>query len=444
LNIFAVTLGCKVNQYESQAVLEFLENLGYKIVKSKTEADVIVVNSCTVTARSDQKIRQTLSKLKRESPHAILVLMGCMPQAFPEKASKISQADIIIGSLNRKYISCAIESFAKNRQKIFKVEKNLKAAEFENLSISRFLKRTRAFLKIQDGCEEFCSYCIVPFARGRIRSKKIDDILSEAKKLSDSGYKEVVLTGVNLSLYGKDFGANLIDAIEGVCSIEGIKRVRLGSLEPGVISDKFLSKITSFNKFCPDFHLSLQSGCDRILKIMNRKYVSKEYFDTVKKLRRAFDSPSISTDVLVGFPTETDEDFEKTKEFIQKIGFSKIHVFKYSERAGTKSSKMKDDVSSAAKEERSMAVSEIAAESSAKFATSQLGKIMPVLFESALKEPNYYQGFTPNCVKVKVRCDRCIKGEIIYTKMRAVQTDEKSPVIHGLLLARGEEQGMKV
>ncbi|MDR1467391.1 MAG: tRNA (N(6)-L-threonylcarbamoyladenosine(37)-C(2))-methylthiotransferase MtaB [Oscillospiraceae bacterium] len=432
MNIFAVTLGCKVNQYESQAIVEFLEESGYKAVDSRTKADIIILNSCTVTARSDQKVRQTCSKLKRENPNAILVLMGCMPQAFPDKAKKINEADIILGSFNKKYVLYAIKSFIENNNKIFNVYKNSESTEFENLKVSNFFKRTRAFLKIEDGCEQFCSYCIVPFARGKIRSKKIDDILSEAKKLSNSGYKEIVLTGINLSCYGKDCGVDLSDAIEAVCSIEGIERVKLSSLEPNIVTDKFLEKISSQTKLCPAFHLSMQSGCDRILKIMNRNYLSSEYSKIVEKLRKIFDNPSITTDILVGFPSETDKDFMETKEFVRKMKFSKAHIFKYSRRPMTKSYEMKDDVDVKIKNKRSAEITEIIEESAEKFIVEHLNKTASVLFESSSKD-GFATGLSSNCIKVTVKSSRNICGKILDVDLLSVKKEGNFFVARGSL-----------
>ncbi|MDR3179128.1 MAG: tRNA (N(6)-L-threonylcarbamoyladenosine(37)-C(2))-methylthiotransferase MtaB [Oscillospiraceae bacterium] len=429
MNIFALTFGCKVNQYESYAMLELLSSSGFNVVKNMSKADIIIINSCTVTSKSDQKLRQTVNRIRRENKNVIIVLVGCMPQAFPETSKSILGLDIILGNCERKYIKTAICKFLVERKKFFKVDEHSKFSQFENISVSNFQTKTRAFLKIEDGCNQFCSYCIIPFARGRVRSRSIKDIVLQTKNLALKGYKEIIIVGINLSAYGKDFNLNLSDAIEAVCSVEGVERVRLGSLEPKIITDSFLKKISNQLKVCPQFHLSLQSGCNKTLKSMNRNYTTLEYENIVKNLRSAYDNPAITTDLLVGFPGESDEDFNETKEFVEKIKFSKAHIFKYSKRPKTKSYELKDNVDPYIKNKRSKEIFNIVRRTSKEFVSSQIEKKDSVLFESIFKD-GFSEGYSSKFVKVRVFSKSLLCGKILNVVLKDFKEEKNSYVFY--------------
>jgi len=408
------TLGCKVNQYETQAMRELLISNGFIAANDNESPDVFIVNSCTVTAESDRKTRQTVRKFKNKFPNAIMVLTGCMPQAFKNEAEELQDADIIIGNTSHPSLPSKILEFAKTGKRIVEVlphEKNEKICE---LKISDFEERTRAFLKIQDGCERYCTYCTIPAARGFVRSKTIETIKQEVNNLAEKGFKEIVLVGINLSAFGKDTGFNLCDAVDAVCENVKIKRVRLGSLEPDHISDEMLSRFKRQDKFCPQFHLSLQSGSDATLKRMNRHYDSAFYAELVGRIRKVFDNPSITTDIMVGFSGETDEEFEKSLIFAKKINFAKAHVFSYSRRKGTFADKMPNQISNAVKSNRSGLMIKATSECATNFLNEQIGKVFPVLFETF--DGEYFLGHTPNytCVKTKnaVNCGDIVPVEI--------------------------------
>ncbi|MBO7218089.1 MAG: MiaB/RimO family radical SAM methylthiotransferase, partial [Clostridia bacterium] len=332
MKIFFYTLGCKVNQYESAVAEEIFENSGHVITKNVDEADVAVVNSCTVTAESDRKTRQAVRRFKRMGK--IVFLMGCMPSAIPETAEKLPEADIVIGNITPAGVSDLLGEFLKNGERIVRIEKHQKGETYSTPSITKFSDRTRAFMKVQDGCDRYCTYCLIPFARGHIRSRDIADIKKEAESLAKNGFREIVLVGINLTSYGKDSGLDIADAVKAA-AVDGIERIRLGSIEPDHMSDELLLKLKSEPKFCPQFHLALQSGADRTLKKMNRHYDSAFFEDLVNRIRKNFDNPSITTDIMVGFPTETEKDFEESLAFLLHIGFARSHVFAYSKRSGT-------------------------------------------------------------------------------------------------------------
>lgn len=326
------TLGCKVNQYESEAMLNMLGDRGIGKAGSDETADIVVVNSCTVTAQSDHKVRQTLHRAKKDNPGAIAVITGCMVQAFPEDSERLTDADIVLGNSERKNMFDHIMNFLSTKQRIVDVKPHEKEEKFEQMKVNSYSERTRAFVKIEDGCNRFCSYCIIPYARGRVRSKTMEDLKSELRELAANGYKEIVLTGINLSCYGQEFGLNLCDAIEAACEIDGIERVRLGSLEPEQLSQDVINRMAKQEKLCPQFHLSLQSGSDGTLKRMNRHYTCDEYREIVANLRKAFQNVAITTDIMVGFAGETDEEFAESLAFAEEIAFAKVHVFAYSRR----------------------------------------------------------------------------------------------------------------
>ncbi len=419
MKIAFYTLGCKVNQYESQAMSENAAANGYEIASADEEADIYVVNSCTVTAESDRKTRQAVRRFKRNHPESIVVLTGCMPQAFPQDAERLEQADIVLGNRNNSKLFELINSYFSCGRRIIDIEEHKNGDKFSGGDISGFDRRTRAVVKIEDGCNRFCSYCIIPYSRGRVRSKPIDELKEELHKLSEAGFAEVVLVGINLSAYGTDIGLSICDAVELADSMN-FKRVRLGSLEPDHITDEVIKRLSKLQSFCPQFHISLQSGCDNTLKAMNRHYSAEEYSELCKKLRASFPDAAITTDIMVGFPTESEEDFAENVRFAQKIGFEKVHVFPYSPREGTKAAKM-PQIEKSVKEKRSHIMIEKTEEIRREFLKSQIGKIVEVLFETRHSD-GYIEGYTRNYTPVKVKGELPC-GEILKVKITAVDGD---------------------
>lgn len=419
MKVFIFTLGCKVNQYESQAILESFIKNGFEKTNDLKESDVIIVNSCTVTAESDKKVRKILHKVKKENPKSIVVLTGCMPQAFPEKASAWPEADIIVGNANKNNIIDAVKKFINSQDKISRIENFLNT--YDDFKIENFNDRTRAFVKIEDGCNRFCSYCIIPYSRGRVRSKNLENLKDEIENLAKNGYQEIVLVGINLSCYGQDIGKNLCDAIEVVASVEKIKRVRLGSLEPEQMDEHFIRRLAKIEKLCPQFHLSLQSGCDETLKRMNRHYTTKEYEVIVQNLRNSFENSSITTDVMVGFSGENDEEFLKSINFIEKIRFAKIHVFPYSVRPGTSAEKFKNQISPQVKNSRTKIMLTLAEKLNSEFLASQVNKIEEVLFERPIGE--FIEGYSKNYTPVLVKSDENLLGKIYNVKITSVKNN---------------------
>lgn len=413
MKIFFYTLGCKVNHYETEALKEKFVLLGHECAESIKDADAAIVNSCTVTGQANLKCRQILHKIKRQNENCILILTGCFPQAFEKEVRTFDFCDIICGSANKMNIPQMLDDFISsgnldskgNRHQIVNIEKHSKHDKIEDMSISGYADKTRANVKIQDGCDQYCTYCIIPYARGHIHSKGLEEIKNEIIALSNKGHKEVILVGINLCCYGKDLGdgksVRLIDAIETACSVDGIERVRLGSIEPEMISDRDIERMAKLKKLCPQFHLSLQSGCDKTLKEMNRKYTCSEYEALCLKLRKNFPDCALTTDVMVGFPGESDEDFNKSLEFVKKIKFAKVHIFPYSKREGTIAAKRIDQIDGKVKENRAKTMEDECAKISSEFLNSQIGKIYPVLFEKE-KSPDYYEGHTPNFTFVKI------------------------------------------
>ena len=410
------TLGCKVNQYETQNMLESLKASGYEIVSSDDEADVYIINSCTVTSSSDHKTRQAVRHFKRLHPDSAVVLTGCMPQAYPKAAQALSEADIVIGNRNNDELLGSIEEYMLSGKRIFSVRQHEKGEKFSKSDITGFDDRTRAFIKIEDGCDRYCSYCIIPTARGHIRSKPLSELKTELEKVAEAGYLEVVLVGINLPAYGRDTGEKFYDAVSLACSIEGIKRVRLGSLEPDFITDEVIEKLSALSKLCPQFHISLQSGCDSTLKRMNRHYSSEEYFRLCEKLRESFEDTAITTDVMVGFPQESEEEFRQSLEFVGKVGFEKIHVFPYSPRKGTRAAEMPGQISKAEKEKRCHVMIEAGREMRSDFLKKQIGKTVSVLFESKT-ENGIYEGYTPNYMHVKVKSNENLCSKLLDVKI---------------------------
>ena len=415
-----ITLGCKVNQYESEAMLEALLNGGFQEAASHEEADLVVVNSCTVTATSDQKVRQTLRRAKKENPGAVTVLTGCMPQAFPEEASALLEADIVLGNARRSDLLPRVLEYLSSKQRIVDIAPHEQGETFERMAVSAFHGRTRAFLKIEDGCDRFCSYCIIPYARGRVRSKPLEDLRAEVKALGEQGNKEVVLTGINLPAYGKELGLHLCDAVEAACQAEGIRRVRLGSLEPEQLTEEVIARMAKEEKLCPQFHLSLQSGCDQTLRRMNRHYTTEEYRQIVENLRAAFPNCAITTDIMVGFAGETEEEFQASLAFAREISFAKVHVFAYSRRPGTRAYDAPDQVSNKVKEERSRRMIELTKQTQKEFLQAQVGRVEEVLFEQA-KEQGVWEGYTPNYTHVLVPSGKELSGQLLPVELQQVQ-----------------------
>ena len=412
-----ITLGCKVNQYESQTMSEMLKKCGYTPSEDKNRADITIINTCTVTAVSDAKNRKLIHKTRRNNPDGIIVLTGCMPQAFPERVTDFEGCDIVLGNKRRSDLIDKLDEFKLTRVKIVDIEAHdNKDAEYENISVTNFNGHTRAFVKIEDGCNRFCSYCIIPYSRGRVRSKKPEELKKEIERIADNGYKEVVLVGINLSAYGQGEDFDLADAVDICGDTDGIERVRLGSFEPEMMYDSLIKRFSKQKKFCPQFHLSLQSGSDSTLKRMRRQYDTAEYMKIVEDLRNSFDNSSITTDVMVGFAGETDEEFTESLEFVKKVGFSKTHVFPYSRRMGTLADKMDNHVDNKTKDKRSKLMLEAADELRREFLSSQVGRVESVLVER-LRDGGYYEGYTMNYTPVHILCDDDITGEIVDVKL---------------------------
>lgn len=376
------TLGCKVNQYETEYMTELLKNAGFEIVSHNEEADYYIINSCTVTATADQKTRQNVRKFKRQHPNSAVILTGCMPQAFPEQAKELFDADIVLSNKNNDDILNLINEYNINHNRIVKINKHEKGDAFQKCTISGFNERIRAFVKIEDGCDRFCSYCIIPTSRGRVRSKAPEDLKKEAELLAFHGIKEIVLVGINLSSYGKGEDFDMVDAIKICCETDGIKRVRLGSLEPDHITDDVIERMAKCKKLCPQFHISLQSGCNKTLKDMNRHYTAEEYKALCDKLRSIFKDATITTDVMVGFNEESEEDFNESLRFVNGIGFEKVHVFPYSERKSTAASKKGDSVSKKEKERRASIMIEETDKTRHEYFNSLIGSEQEVLLKT--------------------------------------------------------------
>lgn len=406
-----ITLGCKVNQYESEAVEEIFEARGYK--KKEENADIYVINTCTVTNMSDRKSRQMISRARRDNPEAVIAVMGCYSQVKPEEVSQIEGVDIVLGSRNKEEVVDLCEDVLQNKGAIDKVLSLSETKTIEDLEISNQEAMTRAYMKIQDGCNMYCSYCLIPYARGNISSRDMESIKNEAKRLAQNRYKEIVLTGIHVSSYGKDLknGTSLIDVIEEVAKTDGIERIRLSSMEPRHITREFLERMKATKKACDHFHLSLQSGSDDILKAMNRKYNSKIFKEKVNLIREVFPNAGLTTDIIVGFPTETDENHIETKNFVKDIKFAKTHLFKYSKRDGTKAATMKPEVDGNIKKERLKELEEIEQVNKREFLEKQIGKTLSVLFESKSDMDGYKSGYSTNYLRVNVK-DKIDDNEI--------------------------------
>ena len=414
------TLGCKVNQYETEAMSEIFSKNGYKIADFNEVCDVYVINTCTVTSIGDRKSRQMIRRAKHLNPNSIVAVVGCYSQVSPDEVAKIEGVNIILGTKDRKNL-CEIAdkmlAEKENQKKVTDVENALKNREYEELEIKEYAEKTRAFVKIEDGCNEFCTYCIIPFARGPVRSRKLENIVKEVEFLAQKGFCEVVLTGIHLASYGKDLkNVSLSDVICAVAEVPGISRIRLGSLEPRILTEEFIQKIAGTKKVCNHFHISLQSGCDETLKRMNRKYTTAEYENSVKLLRRYFDNPAIATDIMVGFPGETDEEFEKSLAFMEKIAFADAHVFSYSNRKGTKADVMENQIDPKVKEVRHKAMEGTVARLKNEYLESMAGKNLSVLFEQEISD-GVYEGTAENYAKVIMKSDTDISKKCISVKI---------------------------
>lgn len=411
------TLGCKVNQYESEYMAEMLKNAGFEIVSPNEDADYYIINSCTVTATADQKTRQSVRKFKRQHPNSVVILTGCMPQAFPEQANDLQEADIVLSNKSNNDILDLINRHSVTKNRIINIDRHKSGDGFADCQINNFGERIRAFVKIEDGCDRFCSYCIIPTSRGRVRSKAPERLKEEITQLGKNGIKEIVLVGINLSSYGKGEDFNIIDAVRICNEDKNIKRIRLGSLEPDHITDEIIEELSKFDKFCPQFHISLQSGCDKTLKEMNRHYNSEEYRHLCDKLRDTFENASLTTDVMVGFNNETEEDFNDSLEFVKSIGFEKVHVFPYSQREGTAASRRGDNVPKKEKERRASIMIEETERLRHNYFKSLIGTKAVVLFESNVGG-NIYQGYTKGYVPVKTQSDENIIGREIEVEIK--------------------------
>ena len=412
------TLGCKVNQYESQAMAERLQKHGFEITGDKS-ADVFVVNSCTVTASADQKTRQAVRRFKRNNPGSIVILTGCMPQAYPEKSNELIEADIVLGNKNNALLPDLLLQYQADGKRIFNVCEHRKGDPFSGDTISGFEERTRAYLKIQDGCNRFCSYCVIPYSRGRVRSKPLDELKKEVEVLAEKGYNEVVLVGINLSSYGQDTGRSFPEAVKTVNDVKGIERVRLGSLEPDHLTDEVIDRLSECEKLCPQFHLSLQSGCDNTLKAMNRHYTADEFRGIARKLRESFRDCTLTTDVMVGFAGESEADFKDSLDFVKEIGFEKVHVFPYSVRRGTRAERLPGHLEQKIKDERCKIMIEETDKIRREFFLKQIGREFSVIAE--IRDRNgLYNGYTANYIPVKFGCDDDIDGKTVKIKITAI------------------------
>ena len=404
------SLGCKVNSYEAESMEQLLKQAGYTIVPfdENITADIYIINTCSVTNIADRKSRQMLHKSKKINPDAIVVAAGCYVNADTKKAAEDNAVDIVLGNNCKINIVEALENYYKDKNNSEMVVDFKEKQEYEELKLDEVSTHTRAYIKIQDGCNQFCSYCIIPYTRGRIRSRDIDEIEEEVTKLVSKGFKEVVLTGIHLTSYGVDNNkGSLLEVIMRLDKIEGLQRIRLGSLEPRVITEKFAKTLSSSKKICPHFHLSLQSGCDTVLKRMNRKYTTQEYYDKCCILRKYFNNPAITTDVIVGFPQETEEEFEATKVFLEKVHFYEMHIFKYSRRKGTVADKMKEQVADTVKSERSAVLLALEKAQSLEYRKMYIGKRLEVLIEelTEIDGRSYYTGYTKNYIRVAIAAD---------------------------------------
>ena len=418
-----ISLGCKVNQYETNAMAQEFIKCGYEVVNHEEKADVYVVNTCTVTNIADRKSRQMLRRVKEINPKAILVACGCYVQVGKEELSKMDEIDLIIGNNEKKDIVELVEKCVDNSRCSY-VSDVMYQKDFVEFGPTTYTEKTRAVIKVQDGCDRFCSYCIIPYARGRVRSRKLENVITEAKQIVQKGYKEIIITGIHVASYGKDFKEDigLIDLLEELNKIEGLKRIRLSSIEPKIITKEFVDRLSKLDKICDHFHLSLQSGCDETLKRMNRRYTTVEFEEGTKLLREKYPNAALTTDVIVGFPGETDEEFNKTYEFLKRIKFYKMHVFKYSQRKGTKAEVMPNQIDGNIKEQRSKKLIELSDENEEWYNNQYIGNTVEVLFEE--KDGKYFKGHTTNYIEVFAEADEDLENTIAKVKIIAAEKNK--------------------
>lgn len=421
-------LGCKVNAYETEAMQHLLEEAGYEIVPFTQKADVYVINTCSVTNMADRKSRQMLHKAKKNNPDSIVVAAGCYVQTSEKEVLNDLSVDIVIGNDRKHDLVRLLEEYSLDSVNDTVDDINDGKHDFEELFIDQTKEHTRAFIKVQDGCNQFCSYCIIPYARGRVRSRRFENVIAEVERLAANGFKEVVLTGIHLSSYGVDFeeATGLLELIQAVNAVKGIERIRLGSLEPKIVTEHFASELSKLDKICPHFHLSLQSGCDATLKRMNRKYTTKEYERGCELLRKYFVHPAITTDVIVGFPGETEEEFEQTKAYLEHIHFYEMHIFKYSKRKGTRAAVMPDQIDEQIKTARSEKLIALGHDMSKEFRKFYIGKNEEVLFEekAVIGDKEYFVGYTKEYVKVAKETDENLENQIVSGRISGMLTDE--------------------
>lgn len=432
MKVALYTLGCRVNSYESEAMAEKFIKEGYEVVSFDEFSDVYVINTCTVTNMGDKKSRQMIGRARRHNPEAIIAVVGCYSQIASDEIAQIEGVDVVLGSRNKGDIVYWVNRAREESKQVVEVKDVLKDNKFEQLAINEYQDKTRAFLKIQDGCNRFCSYCLIPFARGGVCSKEPEKILKEVKELSKNGFKEIILSGVHTASYGVDLEGNwdLVKILEEINKIEGIERIRIGSIDPTFFTEGVIERICNLEKMCPHFHLSLQSGCDATIRRMNRKYTAQEYKDVVENLRKYMKDVSITTDIIVGFPGESNVEFEATYEFLKGIKLSKMHIFKYSKRTGTKAAEMPFQVDGLIKEERSKKLIELNNALEVEFMEKFLGREMRVLYEEAISgKENTYVGYTENYIKVITESDENLEGKIVPTKLVAVKQENMVGII---------------
>lgn len=421
-------LGCKVNAYETEAMQHLLEEAGYEIVPFTQKADVYVINTCSVTNMADRKSRQMLHKAKKNNPNSIVVATGCYVQTSEKEVLNDLSVDIVIGNDRKHDLVRLLDEYSLDSVNDTVDDINDGKHDFEELFIDQTKEHTRAFIKVQDGCNQFCSYCIIPYARGRVRSRRFENVIAEVERLAANGFKEVVLTGIHLSSYGVDFeeATGLLELIQAVNAVNGIERIRLGSLEPKIVTEHFASELSKLDKICPHFHLSLQSGCDATLKRMNRKYTTKEYERGCELLRKYFVHPAITTDVIVGFPGETEEEFEQTKAYLEHIHFYEMHIFKYSKRKGTRAAVMPDQIDEQIKAARSEKLIALGHDMSKEFRKFYIGRNEEVLFEEkvVIGDKEYFVGYTKEYVKVAKKTDENLENQIVSGRISGMLTDE--------------------
>ena len=418
-----ITLGCKVNQYETNAMAQQFIEKGYKIVEHTEKADIYIVNTCTVTNMSDRKSRQMLRREKELNKDAIIVACGCYAQTAKEELEQMEEIDLVLGNNEKKDIVKYVEKYIESKIPEIKTEDVMQQKEFIEFGDVIFTEKTRAVIKIQDGCDRFCSYCIIPYARGRVRSRKPEHVISEITEIAKNGIKEVVITGIHIASYGKDFnnGYKLIDLLEEINTIKGIERIRLGSIEPLIITEEFVERLKKLEKVCHQFHLSLQSGCDETLKRMNRRYTTEQFKEIAHLLRKNFSDAVLTTDIIVGFPGESEEEFETTYKFLEEIKFYKMHIFKYSPRKGTKAEKMENQVDGNKKEERSKKLIELSNKNEKEYNQKYIGQEVEVLFEE--EKNGVWQGHTKNYILAHYKTSENVENKIIKLKCKKIEKE---------------------